>query len=101
MAVITVAVPGAEAHDLGGLVVVGDAPLGEDLVAGGGDETVSGRRSLRVALVEVAQLPAWSAAMTGSACSHECRGDAAEGWGNEFWSVDVEPQCLTVGGRRA
>ena len=57
MAVVAVAVPGAEAHDLGGLVVVGDAPLGEDLVAGGGDETVAGGGSLRVALVEVAQLP--------------------------------------------
>src|SRR5665648_645261 len=41
MALLAVAVPGAEAHDLGGLVVVGDAPLLQDLVAGRGDEAVA------------------------------------------------------------
>src|SRR5450759_4016814 len=53
MALLAVAVPGAEAHHLGGLVVVGDAPLLQDLVAGRGDEAVARVGGFRVASVEV------------------------------------------------
>jgi len=53
MALLAVAVPGAEAHDLGGLVVVGDAPLLQDLVAGRGDEAVARVGGFGVAGAEV------------------------------------------------
>src|SRR5450756_1360808 len=53
VALLAVAVPGAEAHHLGGLVVVGDAPLREDLVAGRGGEAVARVAGLGIADAEV------------------------------------------------